>query len=156
MPIPDVIAYRYNESLVYVPPAQSLQEAIELARQNYRELAGVNPDYIALYVNGLVGGERRKIRVSAMAWEPMLPKFRTFEVLDIAIETPSNDEPPDYEDNREKCRSVNSKIASSREPTSSSPLAASSSNHEGRSLPAKAGKPIILRRIKSLFGKHTA
>lgn len=25
MPIPDVIAYRYNESLVYVPPAQSLK-----------------------------------------------------------------------------------------------------------------------------------
>ncbi len=78
-------------------------------RQNFPELAKVDPDHITLCINGVVGGQRRKIRISSMAWDRMLPNLARYEVLDIVLKDPlivvdpSGDESlPNYEDVKEK------------------------------------------------------
>ncbi|KAI0752987.1 hypothetical protein C8Q80DRAFT_1149499 [Daedaleopsis nitida] len=103
MPLPDLITYRYNGTLVYVLPAQSYEEGIALVQASFDELSNVDADHITICVNAMVGGKRTHIRIGPAAWSKVLPLLARYEVLDIIVKNPkivvdSADTPPTYED----------------------------------------------------------
>ncbi|KAL7277881.1 hypothetical protein ACG7TL_008828 [Trametes sanguinea] len=100
---PVVLTYRYNEKLVYVTKPASYQEAIKYARQLFPELASLPSNHIGICINGLVSQRRELIRISPMAWKPVMHSRTAYEVLDIIIDDPEaegqvEDGPPAYAD----------------------------------------------------------
>ncbi|KAI9064578.1 hypothetical protein FKP32DRAFT_1591388 [Trametes sanguinea] len=100
---PVVLTYRFNEKLVYVTKPTSYQEAIKYARQLFPELALLPSDHIGICINGLVCQKRELIRISPMAWKPVIQTRTAYEVLDIIIDDPEavdpvEDGPPAYAD----------------------------------------------------------
>ncbi|KAA1470638.1 hypothetical protein DENSPDRAFT_747343, partial [Dentipellis sp. KUC8613] len=78
-----VLTYCYRKQLVYVKPAETLEEAVDYVLEVFPELKSVDRSAISLEVRVLVGTTRQAVRVGAMAWPILLVKFTEYEVLDI-------------------------------------------------------------------------
>ena len=63
-----------------------LQEAIQYAIQEFRELDEAKHGSISIYVTVTIKGQQSKARISAMAWPEVAPNLASFEVLDIIVE----------------------------------------------------------------------
>ncbi|KAI0629082.1 hypothetical protein C8Q77DRAFT_1066591 [Trametes polyzona] len=83
---PDILTYRYNGSMVYVPPAATYEEGVQYALQVFPELAPIEPSRIVISISGLVNQKRQLIRISPMAWKTVVFSRARYEVLDITIE----------------------------------------------------------------------
>lgn len=64
----------------------SVQEAIQYAVHEFRELDDAKLANISIYVTVTIRGQQSKARISAMAWPEVAPNLASFEVLDIVLE----------------------------------------------------------------------
>ncbi|CDO76940.1 hypothetical protein BN946_scf184709.g2 [Trametes cinnabarina] len=104
---PAIVTYRYNGKLVYVTPPSTYEEAVASARDLFPELASVDPQRIGISINAMVSKKRELIRISPMAWQPVLASRKQYEVLDITLHNPKiivhdAEQPPAYLDATEK------------------------------------------------------
>lgn len=63
----------------------SLQDAVDLARQNYPALAEVDPDAILFYVSVRVKGDATRVCISPSAWEEVTSGLPQYEILDVEV-----------------------------------------------------------------------
>ncbi|KAH7921100.1 hypothetical protein BV22DRAFT_1039022 [Leucogyrophana mollusca] len=99
----DIITYRLNNQMTYVTPAQDYQEAVNVAREVFRdELGGVDEKRISFSVNVLTDGQTRSVRISSFAWPAIVSHLTRYEIIDvhvqpeIIVESDFSDTPPEY------------------------------------------------------------
>ena len=150
----------------------------------FPQLAHVEPERIAICVNGIVNKERKHVRIGPMAWAAVVPTLARFEVLDIFVKPAESaktpqivvnginavdvDALPNYEDVKEKCGATDF-LSPSRAPSpymkqlsldeiraASRPSSRSPSHSQSRSSPSstRESSPSITDWAKSLFGKR--
>ena len=67
-------------------------------RQVFKQLRNVDPERIAICVNGIVNKERKHVRIGPMAWNAIVPTLARFEVLDIFIDPVEDSQPSDTDE----------------------------------------------------------
>ncbi|KAK7691680.1 hypothetical protein QCA50_005079 [Cerrena zonata] len=99
---PDIITFRWNDKMVYVPPPASHQEAVDQAKEEFaEELAGFDDQQFCFTVAVTIGEEKEKqtVNISQRAWETLMPRLKQYEIVNISIRPlvvvhPSEDAPP--------------------------------------------------------------
>ncbi|KAL1723745.1 hypothetical protein EV715DRAFT_285810 [Schizophyllum commune] len=81
----DIMTYRYNDRLVYVSPEKDYEVAIDVALQEYPELATVPRELISFHTMANMDGQRRAIRIGRTAWPRAMDKLMRGEVVDIIV-----------------------------------------------------------------------
>ncbi|KAI4528056.1 hypothetical protein K525DRAFT_282035 [Schizophyllum commune Loenen D] len=79
------MTYRYNDRLVYVSPEKDYEVAIDVALQEYPELATVPRELISFHTMANMDGQRRAIRIGRTAWPRAMDKLMRGEVVDIIV-----------------------------------------------------------------------
>ncbi|KAL0581329.1 hypothetical protein V5O48_000705 [Marasmius crinis-equi] len=100
---PPIITYRIGEKLVYVKPANTFADAVELAISEFpEELDGIPTRRITFSASATLNGEKRAVRISETAWSDATKRMLRGEVLDVMILPESDrkdmDLPPRYLD----------------------------------------------------------
>ncbi|KAK7444260.1 hypothetical protein VKT23_015270 [Stygiomarasmius scandens] len=85
-PVPEIITYRLDDSLVYVKPLLDYNEAISLAIKEYpNELGPIPRHRITFTIQATMNGNRKTVRVSESAWERTVSRMVRGEVVAIEI-----------------------------------------------------------------------
>ncbi|KDR75737.1 hypothetical protein GALMADRAFT_140348 [Galerina marginata CBS 339.88] len=90
---PDLITFQYEGSCVFVTPAQSYQDAINLARKEFDGLCDIPSSRIALSLEDNSNG-RRQIRISEGAWTAVASKLPRGAIITIVIRPEVDIKPP--------------------------------------------------------------
>ncbi|KAG2153332.1 hypothetical protein DEU56DRAFT_774618 [Suillus clintonianus] len=112
----DVITYRLNKQMMYVPPAESFDQAVTFARSAFeRDLTGVDKNRISFSLNVLANGKQSSVGISRVAWQSVMSHMARYEIIDVHIqpELTVSPPPPSY-------RSCSSEKGSEKEHHSSS------------------------------------
>ncbi|KAG1817971.1 uncharacterized protein BJ212DRAFT_1347997 [Suillus subaureus] len=105
-PLVDVITYRLNNRMVYVPPAQSFDKAVALARSAFEsDLTEIDKSQISFSLNVLVNGKRSSASISREAWSTVMSHLARYEIIDVHVSGP----PPSYQ----SCNSTKEQHSSS-------------------------------------------
>jgi len=98
---PEVITYNLNGKMVYVPPAQSYEQALDFAQKEFSDdLHNIKRDQISFSV--LVHAEKslRSVRIGAMAWPAVVSNLKRFEIVEVRVQPELHvehvDGPPGY------------------------------------------------------------
>ncbi|KAL0564917.1 hypothetical protein V5O48_017118 [Marasmius crinis-equi] len=83
---PPIITYRIGEKLVYVKPAHTFADAVELAMAEFPdELDGIPSRRITFTASATLNGEKRAVRISESAWPGATERMLRGEVLDVVV-----------------------------------------------------------------------
>ncbi|RPD61723.1 hypothetical protein L227DRAFT_464018, partial [Lentinus tigrinus ALCF2SS1-6] len=82
----ELLAYRYNGQTVYVVPAETYEQAIDLAQDVFPELVDIARERISICVNGTIGKQAGHIRIAPIAWSVVVLKLSSFEILDVVVQ----------------------------------------------------------------------
>ncbi|KAH9969445.1 hypothetical protein BGW80DRAFT_1117798, partial [Lactifluus volemus] len=84
---PDILAFSYDSSLVYVTPGESYDQAIESAQDAFPELRDVDRDLICLEVRVIVNNQtqHKRARISRTAWPVVLPTLVRYEIVHVRV-----------------------------------------------------------------------
>jgi len=99
---PDVVTYRLNDKMVYVTPAQSYEQALDFAQNEFAdELRHIKRDRISFSVLVNAGiGIHRSVRIGTMAWSAVVSGLKRYEIIDVHVQPDlcmeHVDEPPGY------------------------------------------------------------
>jgi len=99
---PDILAFSYDSSLVYVTPGESYDQAIESAQDAFPELRDVDRDLICLEVRVIVSNqtEHKRAQISRAAWPVVLPTLVRYEIVHVRVASPPHanavSQPPPY------------------------------------------------------------
>ncbi|KAH9976575.1 hypothetical protein BGW80DRAFT_1223530 [Lactifluus volemus] len=99
---PDILAFSYDSSLVYVTPGESYDQAIESAQDAFPELRDVDRDLICLEVRVIVNNQtqHKRARISRTAWPVVLPTLVRYEIVHVRVASPLHanavSQPPPY------------------------------------------------------------
>ncbi|TFK51128.1 hypothetical protein OE88DRAFT_1808611 [Heliocybe sulcata] len=146
---PDIVTYRYEGEMVYVPPAQNHQDAIRLARSEFGEpLRHVFDRQISFSVNSVVHHETRSVRISPLSWPTVMSTLSRYEIIDVIVQPCIDvDCPPEYPVTQDEKSDLKSSVyleppspKSSRRSLSRSP----SPDHDGT---------VETSKTRSWFGK---
>ncbi|KAF8897082.1 hypothetical protein CPB84DRAFT_1781521 [Gymnopilus junonius] len=132
----DLIIFQYEQSCVFVKPAESYQDAIDVARKEFDELVHIPPDRLAFTLEENSSG-KRSIRISEGAWSTITSKLPQGSVVNILIR-PDLDmrvPPPQYLDVPNSCSLSKSKSGKEIERTPSRGSTRSTKSSSGRSFP---------------------
>ncbi|KAH9955855.1 hypothetical protein BC827DRAFT_1116149, partial [Russula dissimulans] len=84
---PDILAYCYRSRMVFVVPAETYDQAIDLAQESFPELRGVERGRIRLEVrvvlSGNPPGRRQSAEIGRSAWPAVVAALTRFEVVEI-------------------------------------------------------------------------
>ncbi|PPQ76788.1 hypothetical protein CVT26_001755 [Gymnopilus dilepis] len=100
VPLPgDLITFQFEQSCVFVKPAESYQEAVGIARKEFDELVHVPPDRLAFTLEDNSAG-KRLIRISESAWTSVTAKLPRGAIINIIIrpDLDTRTPPPQYLD----------------------------------------------------------
>ncbi|KIY63225.1 hypothetical protein CYLTODRAFT_146047 [Cylindrobasidium torrendii FP15055 ss-10] len=89
----DIVTYRFQQTLVYVRPELSYDDAIAVAQTEYPELSATPKEKIMFKIEASMNGKRQPVRISRSAWASTLGKMLRGEVIDIEV---FDDRPPQY------------------------------------------------------------
>ncbi|KAI9451830.1 hypothetical protein BJY52DRAFT_1124870, partial [Lactarius psammicola] len=105
---PTVLTYCYNSKLVYVPPGESHEQAIDLAQGAFPELRDVDRSLIYFEVRVVLNNQAglKTARIHPSAWSPVMATLAQYEILEIHVayppstasstSTPPVTQPPPY------------------------------------------------------------
>lgn len=65
-----------------------MQMAVQWAQQELPELAILEPERIALYLNVNVKGQAHRVRIGAMSWEDVVKTLAQYEIIEVVVENP--------------------------------------------------------------------
>jgi hypothetical protein len=124
-PLVDVITYRLNNRMIYVPPAQSFdvslstlvyqcslnlaqssQKAVALAKSAFEsDLIGIDKSRISFSLNVLANGKQSSAGISREAWSAVVSHLARYEIIDVHV----SGLPPSYQ----SCHSTKEQHSSS-------------------------------------------
>ncbi|KAF8489554.1 hypothetical protein F5888DRAFT_1621859 [Russula emetica] len=83
----NVITYSYASRLVYVAPAETYDDAIDIAKESFRELSDVERERISfeIKVNLPKTHESRTAEIGRTAWPMVVASLARFEIVEIRI-----------------------------------------------------------------------
>ncbi|KAJ7153754.1 hypothetical protein C8R46DRAFT_912308 [Mycena filopes] len=94
--LPDYITYRLANRLVYVRPAQTYQTALDIAQDEFAELAKIPRERISFNTVATLSRQgARVVRISESAWVMVAARQLCGGVIDILI-SPDLSSPPTY------------------------------------------------------------
>jgi len=84
---PDVVTYRLNDKMVYVTPAQSYEQALDFAQNEFAdELYHIKRDRISFSVLVNAGRTHRSVRIGTMAWPAVVSGLKRYEIIDVHVQ----------------------------------------------------------------------
>ncbi|KIM63870.1 hypothetical protein SCLCIDRAFT_1213657 [Scleroderma citrinum Foug A] len=83
--IADVITYRHEDKMVYVPLDSNWPEALRHAQSAFETLARVDGKRISFSVNLIRDGQRKTVRISPSAWRSVSSHLARYEIIDIEV-----------------------------------------------------------------------
>ncbi|KIJ15476.1 hypothetical protein PAXINDRAFT_114601 [Paxillus involutus ATCC 200175] len=88
---PDIVTYRYEGNMMYVPVAQNYPQALAFAREAFPSLKRLQDSAITLSLNVINGSHRQSVGITAAAWPKIILHLSRYEVVDIhtAVVIPS-------------------------------------------------------------------
>ncbi|KAG0699357.1 hypothetical protein DFH29DRAFT_809202, partial [Suillus ampliporus] len=94
----DVITYRLNNQMMYVPPAQSFDQS-HLPRSAFEsDLTGIDKGRISFSLNVLAHGKQSSVGISSVAWPTIMSHLARYEIIDVHVqpELKVSGPPPSY------------------------------------------------------------
>ncbi|KAG1759368.1 hypothetical protein EDD22DRAFT_729948, partial [Suillus occidentalis] len=83
----DVITYRLNNRMTYVPPAESFDQAVTFARSAFEgDLTGIDISRISFSLNVLANGKMSSVSVSRGAWSATMSRLARYEIVDVHVQ----------------------------------------------------------------------
>ncbi|KAI6112028.1 hypothetical protein EDD16DRAFT_1189412 [Pisolithus croceorrhizus] len=82
---PDVIMYRLEDKMMYVPLDYDWKEALSQARRAFESLAKVDDGRITFSMDVISDGRRRSIGISPSAWRSIASRLTRYEVINIVV-----------------------------------------------------------------------
>ncbi|KAG2074753.1 hypothetical protein BDR04DRAFT_115582 [Suillus decipiens] len=83
-PPADVITYRFNNQMIYVPPAESFDQAVTFARSAFEnDLTGIDKSRISFSLNVLANGKQSSVGISRVAWSRIMSHLARYEIIDV-------------------------------------------------------------------------
>lgn len=83
----DVITYRLNNRMTYVPPAENFDQAVTFARSAFEgDLAGIDISRISFSLNVLANGKMSSVGVSRGAWSATMSRLARYEIVDVHVQ----------------------------------------------------------------------
>ncbi|KAF9228367.1 PIN domain-like protein [Gyrodon lividus] len=79
----DIVTYRFNGEMMYVPVAQDYPEALAHVRAAFPQLKKLKDSSITLSLNVITGDHRQSVGITAAAWPKMISHLSRYEVIDI-------------------------------------------------------------------------
>ncbi|KAG1860763.1 hypothetical protein F4604DRAFT_1658185 [Suillus subluteus] len=98
-PPADIITYRLNNQMMYVPTAESFDQAVTFARSAFEsDLTGIDKSRISFSLNVLVNGKQSSVDISHGAWSTIMSHLVRYEIVDVHIqpEPRVSGPPPSY------------------------------------------------------------
>ncbi|KAG2109324.1 uncharacterized protein F5147DRAFT_692795 [Suillus discolor] len=95
----DVITYRLNSKMMYVPPAESFDQAVTFARSAFEgDLTGIDKSRISFSLNVLANGKQSSVGISSGAWSTIMSHLARYEIIDVHVqpELKISEPPPSY------------------------------------------------------------
>lgn len=95
----DVITYRFNNQMIYVPPAESFDQAVTFARSAFEnDLTGIDKSRISFSLNVLANGKQSSVGISRVAWSRIMSHLARYEIIDVHVqpELKVTGPPPSY------------------------------------------------------------
>ncbi|KAG2366726.1 hypothetical protein BDR07DRAFT_1327772 [Suillus spraguei] len=96
----DVITYRLNNRMVYVPPAENFDQAVTFARSAFEgDLTGIDKSRISFSLNVLANGKKSSVNISREAWSMIMSHLVQYEIVDVHVqpELRLSGPPPSYQ-----------------------------------------------------------
>lgn len=146
----DVITYRLDDQMIYVPLSLSWSKALKQAQHSFESLAHVDERQITFSVNVVNDGKRRSVRISPPAWQSIASNLAQYEIIDIVVlSTPDVvvtdvDAPPRY-----SSPDVSSSLSSSPETFTSE----KEKEGSGRRSPSPLSQSAVKLNPKRVFQK---
>ncbi|OAX38001.1 hypothetical protein K503DRAFT_718861 [Rhizopogon vinicolor AM-OR11-026] len=97
-PPADIIAYSLNNRMVYVPKAQTFDEAVTFARSAFEsDLKGVDKSQISF---SMISSLKNDVGISSMAWPTIMSKIVHYSIVYVHVQSgiKSLASPPSYAD----------------------------------------------------------
>ncbi|KAG2347529.1 hypothetical protein BDR05DRAFT_848115, partial [Suillus weaverae] len=83
----DVITYRLNNQMMYVPPAKNFDQAVTFARSAFEgDLTGIDKNRISFSLNVLANGKQNSVGISRVAWSTIMSRLAQYEIIDVHIQ----------------------------------------------------------------------
>ncbi|KAJ8586424.1 hypothetical protein M405DRAFT_743643, partial [Rhizopogon salebrosus TDB-379] len=83
----DIITYRLNDKMMYVPPAENFDQAVTFARSAFdNELTGVHNSRISFSLNVLTNGKQTSMGISSVAWAVVVSRLEPYEIIDVHVQ----------------------------------------------------------------------
>ncbi|KAG1901013.1 uncharacterized protein F5891DRAFT_951456 [Suillus fuscotomentosus] len=95
----DVITYRLNNKMMYVPPAESFDQAVTFARSAFEgDLTGIDKSRISFSLNVLANGKQSSVGISSAAWSKIMSHLAQYEIIDVHVQPvlKVSEAPPSY------------------------------------------------------------
>ncbi|KAL4071367.1 hypothetical protein V8B97DRAFT_1917582 [Scleroderma yunnanense] len=140
----DVITYRLDDKMMYVPLDFNWGEALRHARRAFEKLAKIDEKRITFSVNIVKEGQRSSVGITPSAWQSVASHLARYEIIDITITpevivTDTDAPPPRYSYSVEK---GNSSVEARRRSRSPSPALSTTSNSSSKLNPKR-----VLQRL---------
>jgi len=135
----DVITYRLNNKMMYVPPAQSFDQAVTFARSAYEsDLNGVDQSRISFSLNVIAQGRHSSVGITSEAWPSVVSRLARYEIIDLHV-TPAIkvSPPPSYKSGRSSSSTERPEKEHRRSSSPSSSASASQSSSHFNGLPRR-------------------
>ncbi|KAG2043726.1 hypothetical protein BDR03DRAFT_909187 [Suillus americanus] len=83
----DVVTYRFNNQMMYVPPAESFDQAVTFARSAFEsDLTGIDKGRISFSLNVLANGKQSSVGISKVAWSRIMSHLARYEIIDVHVQ----------------------------------------------------------------------
>ncbi|KAG2347542.1 hypothetical protein BDR05DRAFT_958283 [Suillus weaverae] len=95
----DIITYRLNDQMMYVPLAKNFDQAVTFARSAFEgDLTGIDKSRISLSLNVMANGKQSSVCISRAAWSAITSHLVRYEIVDVHIkpELEVSGPPPSY------------------------------------------------------------
>ncbi|KAG2142285.1 uncharacterized protein EDB93DRAFT_1158353 [Suillus bovinus] len=95
----DLVTYRFNNQMMYVPPAENFDQAVTFARSAFEgDLTGIDKSRISFSLNVLANGKQSSVGISRVAWSTTMSHLAQYEIIDVHVQpelrVPGSPEPP--------------------------------------------------------------
>ncbi|KAG1781879.1 hypothetical protein EV702DRAFT_491318 [Suillus placidus] len=95
----DVITYRFNDQMMYVPIAENFDQAVTFARSAFKgDLTGIDKSRISFSLNVIANGKQSSVGITRGAWSAVMSHLARYEIVDVHVkpELEVSGPPPSY------------------------------------------------------------
>ncbi|KAH7883176.1 hypothetical protein F5I97DRAFT_1783738, partial [Phlebopus sp. FC_14] len=81
----DIITYRLDGQMMYVPLTDDFPKALEYARKAFHKLKEIEDKQISFSLTVVTGDQRHSVGITPVAWPNLVRHLARYEIIDIRI-----------------------------------------------------------------------